>query len=118
MTKKIIRTRNSSFTYTNFNNFKCIINIKIDDVVYDNGDLYYYIDYFYNKEVESSHPFWDDKNLYENHSDGEIVYNNKMTTEMINHLLMNNDELSKVCGLGCPEYYKINIMKCLAFLWD
>ena len=41
-----------------------------------------------------------------------------MTTEMINHLLMTNDELNKVCGLGYPEYYKINIMKCLAFLWD
>ena len=84
-------------------------------VEYEDTKQYYYISYEYtNTKDERSHPFWHDKELFEDHSGGEIVFKNKMTEEMINHLLMTNEELCDKIGLGTPDHYKVQIMKSLA----
>ena len=119
---KILRTRESSFINRNcFNNDKsyCKIDIMVTDKEYENGKQYYYIDYHFhfNSDDTSCHPFYKEEHMLENHYDGEIIYKNKMTEEMINYLLMSNKELEPITGFTNSASYKCNIMKCLTYLW-
>ena len=41
-----------------------------------------------------------------------------MTTEMVNYMLMDDDELSKHSGLAHSQYYRNIIMINLMKLWD
>lgn len=124
MTKIVLKERTTEFI--NYDLFGkedsfCKVIIKVEDVEYENKKQYYYISYSYQYNLDDdkrSHPFWGNKHLFDEHSDGEIIYKNKMSTEMINHLLMDDTTLSEICGCGTPQSYKANIMKCLAYLWD
>lgn len=50
--------------------------------------------------------------------DGVIVAKNSMTEHMIRHLVMPEDELHAVCGLGTASDYRAKIIRALATMWD
>ena len=111
MTKFLIKTRFSSFEYQNITTENIIkILITVREYKYDNGKYYYYLDYTY-------HPT--NSGVIEcEELNGDIVYKNYMTTQMINHLLMDDKELYNNTGNTIVTQYKFNIMKSLSLLWD
>jgi len=50
--------------------------------------------------------------------DGVIVAKNEMTTQMIAHLCMPDEELQAICGLGTASDYRAKIIRSIATLWD
>ena len=50
--------------------------------------------------------------------DGVIVAKNEMTTQMISHLCMPDEELQSICGLGTASDYRAKIIRSIATLWD
>tara|TARA_B100001248_G_C27187089_1_gene365048 strand:- start:212 stop:592 length:381 start_codon:yes stop_codon:yes gene_type:complete len=69
-------------------------------------------------EIMTTHPanpFYPD---LEEESDGVIVAANHMTTQMINHLIMNDKDLEEVCGAGTANDYRIRIIRALSTFWD
>ena len=101
----------------------CKITIK---VIFNKTSGNYHISYknkFSNQdelkdnEVNKADPFYYDENLIE-HKDGDIIVKNKMTTTMLEFLLMEDTELEKYTGnTDVSEYRKI-IMGNIARLWD
>jgi hypothetical protein len=50
--------------------------------------------------------------------DGVIVAKNEMTTQLIAHLCMPDEELQSICGLGTASDYRAKIIRSIATLWD
>jgi hypothetical protein len=53
----------------------------------------------------------------EEHQEGVYVIKNSLTEIMVEYLLMDYEELEKVCGKP-SQIYKISIIEMLAKLWD
>ena len=111
---------------TNNDNIYCDINITVEELQYENGHIYYMIKYkntFSNQsdlkkdEINQAHPFFYDKQFISN-IDGDVIVKNKMTEQIINHLLMDPSELSLHSGSTTPMNYRANIMKMIALMWD
>lgn len=49
---------------------------------------------------------------------GVIVAKNDMTIQMIRHLVMTDEDLQMVCGLGTSADYRAKIIRALATIWD
>ena len=129
---KVLSTREKTFRFVdqfdsiNSENTYCDIQIKVEELQYDNGYIYYMIKYnnfFSNQsdlkkdEINSAHPFFYDKQFISN-IDGDVIIKNNMTEQMINYLLMESSELSLYSGSTTPMSYRANIMKMIALLWD
>lgn len=111
MTKILISTRFSSYEHQDIiTETKIKILITVREYEYDNGKHYYYLDYTYHPKNQK---IIDCESL-----SGEIVYKNEMTTQMIDHLLMDNNDLYDHTGNTIVSDYKFNIMKALSLLWD
>ena len=119
---KKISERESQFKNFGFSEVNyCLVGIKIEDLEYiDKKEKYYHITYNfeYSKERDiSTHPFYNEKEMLENHSYGEIIYKNELTEKMIEYLLMDDIKLSQQIGVGTPYNYKTSIMKMITHLW-
>ena len=97
------------------------VTIKVERKRYANKKEFFYIDYKYKYSPKNvfgyeGHPFLG--TVYEESKDGDIVAANFMTETMINYLLMDTQELSKICGNVTPRTYKVSIMHALTNFWD
>lgn len=97
------------------------VTIKVERKRYANTKEFFYIDYKYDFSPKNvfgyeGHPFLG--TAYEESKDGDIVAVNFMTETMINYLLMDTQELSKICGNVTPRTYKVSIMHALTNFWD
>ena len=99
-----------------------LVFINVDEIKYNDNNYYYDISYEYkfngNKKSEKIlHPFYNGKDI-EEHFESVIVYKNKMTETMVEYLLSNTEDLEKIIGETTEQCYRINVMLCLAKLWD
>ena len=127
----ILNTQTASFDfYDEFNPSNKThynIAIKVNLLKYEDQKQFYEISYTYNLEKadktcsESSyihiHPFYENGSISES-ADGEIVYNNDLTTLMIKYLLMKDEELSNFTNLTSVQHYRTTIMLSLSKFWD
>lgn len=109
-----------------------VVTIKVKILQYENGIFYYDIAYKYKfdpgdlsedkieKTRASMHPFHNRCSRLDNPNPqgGDIIKKNKMTDEMVNHLLMDDTTLAKHSGMATPQRYRASIMECLSILWD
>ena len=125
---KVLSTQEKTFRFFDTFNEKvwCDIHIVVEELQYENGNVYYMLKYentFSNPDeilkgdVNSAHPFYGNK-TFSSHVSGDIVVKNLMTENMVNYLLMNTDELSVYTGTTSPMTYRANIMKMITMLWD
>ena len=125
---KVLSTQEKTFRFFDTFNEKvwCDIHIVVEELQYENGNVYYMLKYentfsnpdeIPNGDVNSAHPFYGNK-TFSSHVSGDIVVKNLMTENMINYLLMNTDELSVYTGTTSPMTYRANIMKMITMLWD
>ena len=127
MTKVLSKQEKTFRFFDTFNETVwCDIHIVVEELQYENGNVYYMLKYdntFSNPdeiskgEVNSAHPFYGNK-TFSSRVSGDIVVKNLMTENMINYLLMNTDELSVYTGTTSPMTYRANIMKMITMLWD
>lgn len=102
----------------------CNLRIAVIEMMYESGQVYYDISYYYtfSDETEKSkraHPFFYNKKIIESDDiNGVIIIKNKMTESMVEYLLMDADKLSKCIGNTWWIQYKIKIMESLNLLWD
>ena len=111
-----------------FNSFESKLKLKLkieyiekNEYNMDKYDLTYQWEVILgNTDIHKNHanPFINmDTNYDTTDMEGVIVVNNQITTELIKHLVMPNDELSKICGDGSPEDYKKRIIYSLSLFW-
>ena len=101
----------------------CQINVKVQKKKYQEGKLYYYVDYTYQYSVENKRcqqanpliPLSDDTDEIYN---GDIIAVNELTDQLINYLLMPFDQLKKYSGNSTPQHYKTRIMESIKLFWD
>jgi hypothetical protein len=71
-----------------------------------------------NINLNFANPFIN-MNDYDNTDlEGLIIINNKLSTELIKHLVMPDNELSKIIGNGTVSDYKKRIINSLSLFWD
>ena len=87
------------------------IFITVNELLYNDGNTYYEINYKYEF---NSNEFILDDDLIED----VIIFKNKMTEIMVEYLLMDPEELSKISGASTAQYYRMTIMANLNKLWD
>lgn len=111
-----------------------VVTIRVKILQYHNGAFYYDIGYKYkfvpgdlvedeDKIVRTKvtmHPFYQRCSRLDNPNPhgGDIVKKNKMTDEMVAHLLMDDATLAKHTGMSTVQRYRASIMECLSILWD
>lgn len=66
--------------------------------------------------VDINHPAY--PLLEDDDMEGVIVSKNGITTQLIEHLVMNDEDLEKVCGNGTANDYRVRIIRSLATFWD
>ena len=100
---------------------KCICDIKIELDEYDNNK-WYYCSFNFEYEDENSkkaNPFFDNPAFFDNGEDKtEIIVKNSLSRKLIQFVLMDYDELSKISGHSTPQHYKKVIMNQILLLWD
>ena len=112
ITKMSRQTMQLTITHDDNLDEVCVIDIvlKEEDKHYD---LTYTANYT-NTLAKNLHPLRD----YPDSIDGEIIYKNTMTTQIIKYLMMPEDTLLEYTGLSTPVEYKCKIMQMIALLWD
>ena len=106
------------------NNKYCDIIIKINEIQYENGDIFYELSYNYkfssglNIFKNPLNPFLNHSPEFKHHWEGDIIIKNTMTEQMVNYLVMSEEEMSTFTGSTTPLDYKLRIMICLSKLWD
>ena len=109
-----------------------VVTIRVKTMQYHNGNFYYDIGYKYkfvpgdldeDKIVRTKvtmHPFYQRCSRVDNPNPqcGDIVKKNKMTDEMVAHLMMDDLTLAKHTGMSTVQRYRASIMECLSILWD
>lgn len=105
-------------------NLKIIINLK----TYDSGEEYYYIKYIwkYNGDTPEKielakklHPMYYENNFISEHNEGEIIYKNKMTQELVKNLLKPIELLKDInSSYTCPYSYQRKLLSIVSILWD
>lgn len=121
-------TFRSDDSMCNFNILNPHYNVSIlVELKQSDEKKYYYINYSYefipnknisieenNKFSKSAHPFYGFAHLESKSYDSEIVYYNKMSEQMVEHLLMPNNILGEMCGLSDVQYYRKLIIASLS----
>lgn len=97
---------------------KCNLNLKIDLKTYDTNKQYYYVTYVWDHKNIIDHPFYYDKDFLDNNSDGEIIFKNTLSDNLIKFLMMSDTELKTESGSIHPKDYRILTMKAIALFWD
>jgi hypothetical protein len=122
-------SQSQSQDLTNIPHYNTTIDIELKQ--YADGKRYYYISYNYkfvpsanySKEInldmkKKAHPFFQFKHIEKSSYEGDIVFCNEMTTQMIEYLLLDDNELEKKTGTTTAQQYRKTIMSSLALLWD
>ena len=96
-------------------NSYCNIIITVRERVYDDGNTYYEInyEYEYNCLESSKMTICPEANF-----NGVTILKNKMTEIMVEYLLTDPKELSKVSGASTQQCYRTNIILSLDRMWD
>jgi hypothetical protein len=98
---------------------KCIISVLLNELKTCYILEYRWIVISGNEKIALNEAFpFIHKNEEDYDIDGVIISKNDMTTQMIRHVIMEDTELQKVCGLGTTTNYRKSIIHCLASLWD
>jgi len=103
-------------------------DMKQSEISDDNYEVhrnnYYNICYTYNfiespymNKFQNSLYKTNFNNINENH-EGDIVYKNRLTKQMIDFLFMEDNDLKEFIGNTYPQKYRINIMQALTLFWD
>ena len=97
------------------------VTITVERKRYTNNKDFFYINYCYKYSPKNvlgteGHPFIGTE--YEENKDGDIIIVNSMTEIMIEYLLMDVKEITKICGSVTPGTYKVSIMHALTNFWD
>jgi hypothetical protein len=111
------------------NNCSTILNINLIETYNNTSNTgYYQAEYEFinyvngienNSTVPKSHPFYDvAKDYFDSYSEGILVVKNKLTSQLIKYLFMDNDTLKKDSGLSTAQWYRVGIMKSLARLGE
>lgn len=110
MSKNLIETRCNIFCLDMLDGTKTRVTVSVREYEYTtNNEKYFYIDYTFNPKNNI---------LPKDHEPGEIIYKNNMTTEMINFLLMEDQELEGKTGNTTISDYRKFIMQSLTKFWD
>lgn len=110
MSKNLIETRCNIFCIEDIFGVKTRVTVSVREYEYTaNKEKYYYIDYTFNPKNNI---------LPKDHEIGEVVYKNSMTSEMINFLLMEDEELEGKTGNTTLSDYRQFIMQTLTNFWD
>jgi len=96
-------------------NSYCNIIITVIEHVYNDGDTYYEInyEYEYNGLNSSKTTICPEVTIT-----GVTILKNKMTEIMVEYLLADSKELSKMSGASTHQYYRTNIISSLNKMWD
>ena len=102
----------------NYVEITCDINVK---------DTSYEVSYKYSfsekiDTVEKKINILKKLELYDNDTmepyEGDIIYKNSLSEQLIKYLCMSNEDLSKVSGNVHHENYRLSIIKSIQLLWD
>lgn len=104
----------------------CETTINVEEKLYENKEIYYDVSYKYeysnndNTTIIKTNPFMQMNNqeLFDGHSEGEIIVKNSFTEKLIEYLLMDYDSLGLHSGNTTPEEYKLQIMETITIFWD
>ena len=104
------------------------VQIIVKTLMYSTGAEYFDIGYAYKFHPEELtdpddilhyrkviHPFYKEN---PDGRQGEIIKKNRMTTAIIEFLLLPDDVLAKEIGMTTPQRYRLNIIHSLARMWD
>ena len=118
---KNISTRNSIFRlYNEFLKTKdhyCDVGVQIDENLYEDGNVFYYITYTYTYSHELEESYLANPLFYKDDKDDIIIVKNELSDILCNYLLMDLDELAKYSGYVTPTCYKSSIMRIPLDLW-
>ena len=124
---QVLETRIASLNFINeFDKIPgeyCQINVKVEKKKYQDGKLYYYVNYTYqysveNKTCQQANPLIQLSDDPDEIYDGDIIAVNSLTDQLINYLLMPFDQLKKYTGNSTPQHYKTKIIESIKLLWD
>lgn len=49
---------------------------------------------------------------------GVVVIKNELSTQLIKHLIMSDNQITKICGIGTPCDYRNRIINSLSLFWE
>ena len=95
----------------------CEITMNIKEIETKDNTYYYltYANQYSHGEINVCHPLYTN---YKTHVDGDIIVKNKITDALIEGLIMDDSELSKISGKSTPMCYRSSIMRNIANFWD
>lgn len=105
----------------------CILDIQIKCLTYDSGKQFYDITYNWtyspwDKNGQNPalmlNPFHNDIQFLTDHSEGEIIYKNLLTDQLVKFLLLPIEELEQICGSVSPYEYQKSLLKMVSCIWD
>ena len=124
---QVLEVQNASFNFINEYDTVpgeyCQIIVKVEKKKYQNGQLYYYVDYKYqysveNKTCKKANPLLPLTEKGDEMYNGDIIVVNQLTDQLINYLLMPFDQLKKYTGNSTPQHYKSKIIESIKLFWD
>lgn len=93
----------------------CEFSISVD---YKEHDIEFNFTYDYSNNLDKSGcPFNQIDKKYITHKNGLIIHRNSLTELLVDYLLMDMNELSKLTGSITPMAYKIIVLKTICELW-
>ena len=131
MVTTILSEKSTKFKSYNFDKDPdkyCEVSITVKHLKYDDGEQFIDIAYKYgyseklsaldSKELQDTHPFYDQSTNIQEHKEGDIVKFNPMIKAMIKMLFTPDDKIDKYSGKTYPDDYKKGIMLSLLNFWD
>ena len=98
----------------------CKVKITINMENYDDNDWYYIIINFTysSKKSHTYNPFYGDTELFEDGDDKEIILvKNSLSEKLVEYILMNLEDISKLSGRRTPQEYKSVVLTQAAIAW-
>ena len=99
---------------------KCTLYLSIDVKTYENNNKYYYLKYRWNLDNDDikNHILYDNKRFLNSSNEGDIIIKNKLTDQLVNFLIMDNNELEEVSGSTNSNDYKRSVIEAISLFWD
>lgn len=119
----VLEVANNSFKFKeidgNESDLYCLIDVTVKKVKYKTSEIYYDISYKYLYSSEDPlcvklNPLLNIEPGY----NGEIIFANDLSDNLVKYLLMQLEDLSKFSGRVTAEQYKKQIIKSINLFWD